>query len=206
MTSAFGRLAVALVLIAPVAPAHAGQPMETVRAGVERAMKVFENPALTGAGHTAERHRELSAIARGLFDFEEMSRRALGSHWSARTPAERRAFVNVFTKLLETTYFAQIDTYVGGSTLRYEAENIKGDDATVRTIIGSAKGTEIVVNYRLLRQDDRWLIYDVDFEGATLINNYRAQFNKIIRSSSFETLLHQLNQKAMTGSKPAGGT
>src|ERR671925_479401 len=53
MTSAFGRLAVALVLIAPVAPAHAGQPMETVRAGVERAMKVFENPALTGAGHTA---------------------------------------------------------------------------------------------------------------------------------------------------------
>ena len=198
------RLVVALVLIAPAVVAQAGEPMETVRGGVERAMKVLENPALAGGAHAEERQKALSEIARGVFDFDEMSRRTLGLHWRERTPEERQTFVRLFTDLLETTYFAKIDTYTGGSSLRYEAENIQGDEATVRTTISTAKGAEIPIGYRLLRKQDRWLVYDVDFGGVTLVSSYRAQFNQIIRSSSFEVLVQRLDKKTVGTPKPAG--
>jgi len=204
MSQTLSRLAVAVVLVALAAPAYAGEPMDTVRGSVDRALKVLQNPALTGEAHTAQRHKELSEIASRVFDFEEMSRRALGVHWRERTPEERQKFVNLFSDLLEVTYFATIDTYTGTSTVRYQAENIQGDEASVRTTIVTAKGLEIPVNYRLLRKGSRWLIYDVDFGGITLVSNYRAQFNQIIRSSSFEMLVQRLDQKTIGGSKPAG--
>ena len=197
-------LALALVLMAPGAPAQAGEPMETVRGSMDRALKVLENPGLMGAPHTAERHRQLSAIARDAFDFEEMSRRALGAHWRERTAEERQTFVRLFTELLETTYFAKIDTYSSASTVRYGAESIQGDEATVRTTVASTKGPEISIDYRLLRKEARWLIYDVDFGGITLVSNYRAQFNQIIRSSSFDALVQRLDKKTTADSKPNG--
>jgi phospholipid transport system substrate-binding protein len=197
-------LAVALMAITPAAPAYAGEPMDTVRGGVERAMTVLADPGLTGDAHTAERHKELRAIAGALFDFSGMSRQALGTHWRERTPDERQKFVALFTDLLQNTYVAKIDTASAGSTVRYDAEDLHGDAATVRTTIATAKGTEIPVTYRLVRKENRWLIDDVDFGGVTLVSNYRAQFNQIIRSSSFEMLVQRLDKKPLGGSKPSG--
>src|SRR5262249_13754768 len=202
MASILRSLAIALVLIVPAVPAEAGEGMNTVRGALERAMKVLEDPALAGNAHMEERRKAVSAIAREVFDFDEMSRRALGAHWRERTPEERQTFVRLFTDLLETTYFAKIDTYTGGSTLRYEPETMQGDEAIVRTTITTTKGAEIPVGYRLLRKQDRWLIYDVDFGGVTLVSNYRAQFVQIIRSSSFEALVQRLAAKSPP--KPAG--
>jgi len=199
MASILRSLAIALVLIVPAIPADAGEPMNTVRGALERAMKVLEDPALAGSAHLEERRKAVSAIAREVFDFDEMSRRALGAHWRERTPEERQTFVRLFTDLLETTYFAKIDTYTGGSTLRYPAESVQGDEATVRTTITTSKGVELPVSYRLLRKPDRWLVYDVDFDGLSLVSSYRAQFAQIIRSSSFEALVQRLGKKTLGG-------
>ena len=204
MASTLIGLAVALVLIAPAVVAQAGEPMETVRDGLERAMKVFEDRTLAGAAHAPDRQKALSEIARGVFDFDEMSRRALGPYWRERTAEERQTFVRLFTDLLETTYFAKIDTYTGGSRLRYEAETVQGDEASVRTTITTTKGAEIPIGYRLLRKEDRWLVYDVDFGGVTLVSTYRAQFAQIIRASSFEGLVQRLDKKMLGTSKPVG--
>jgi phospholipid transport system substrate-binding protein len=37
--------------------------------------------------------------------------------------------------------------------------------------------------------DDRWQVYDLSIDGISLVANYRAQFNKIIRTSSYEALV-----------------
>jgi phospholipid transport system substrate-binding protein len=43
--------------------------------------------------------------------------------------------------------------------------------------------------------DGGWRVYDVSFEGMSLVGNYRAQFNKIIRGSSFDELVARLEAK-----------
>src|SRR5262245_54498903 len=152
---------VAALVIACVVPAHAGPPTDTVRTGIDKALKILDDPNLKGEAHTAERRKLLREIANEVFDFEEMSRRALATHWRERTPEERQKFVGLFSDLLENTYFTQIDTHGSGGSVRYGAETLEGDQATVRTTIVSAKATEIPADYRLLQKDGRWWVYDV---------------------------------------------
>jgi len=67
--------------------------------------------------------------------------------------------------------------------------------ATVRAKVVTKKGTEVPVESRMLLRGERWLIYDVLIENVSLIANYRAQFDKIVRTTSFEELLRRLKHK-----------
>ena len=58
--------------------------------------------------------------------------------------------------------------------------------------ITTAKGTEVPMDYRMLKKGDRWLVYDVNIEGVSLVGNYRTQFNKIIKTASYQELVTKL--------------
>ena len=47
----------------------------------------------------------------------------------------------------------------------------------------------------MLRKSDRWLVYDVNIEGVSLVSNYRTQFNKIIQTTSYNELVTKLKTK-----------
>jgi phospholipid transport system substrate-binding protein len=74
-------------------------------------------------------------------------------------------------------------------------DTVEGDLATVRTRIVTKSGSEVPIDYRMLRKTERWLAYDVIIEGVSLISSYRTQFNKIIQSSSYEELVKKLKNK-----------
>jgi len=124
-----------------------------------------------------------------------MARRALGRHWAARTPAEQQEFTGLFRDLLERAYLSKIEKY-SGEPIAYVGEAVDGDLATVRTKITTKQGQDVPIDYRLTRQGDRWLIYDVLVENVSLISNYRTQFDGIIRTSSYEELLKRLKARA----------
>ena len=72
---------------------------------------------------------------------------------------------------------------------------MEGDRAVVRARVVTKKGTEVPVESRLLQRGERWLIYDVLIENVSLIANYRAQFDKIIRTTSFDELVRRLKTR-----------
>ena len=124
----------------------------------------------------------------------ETARRVLARHWQARTPAEREEFTLLFADLLERTYIARLDEY-GGERIRYVSESVDGELATVRARIVTRTGIEVPVESRMVRRGERWLIYDVLIENVSLVANYRSQFDRIVRSSSYEELVRRLKQK-----------
>ncbi len=185
-------LAVALVSVA--APARAGAPTEQLRAQIDRVVKTLEDPELKKEGRARERRRAIRKIAEEIFDFGETAKRSLARHWQARTPAEREEFVALFTDLLERSYIGKIELF-NGEKIAYVGEQVDGDQAVVRTRVITKQGTEIPVDYRMLRRGDRWLVYDVVIEGVSLIANYRTQFNKIIQTSSYQELVKKMKTK-----------
>jgi phospholipid transport system substrate-binding protein len=187
----------ALLLVVAAATAHAGAPADALKVGVDKALRILEDPALKGEAHAPDRRRQLREVADGLFDFEEMSRRTLAMHWQKRTAEEREKFTTLFADLLENTYFAQIDTYSGGGSVKYGAETMQADLATARTVIVTAKGTEIPAEYRMHQKAGKWMVYDVSIEGVSLVNNYRAQFNQIIQRGGFADLVQKLQKKSV---------
>jgi phospholipid transport system substrate-binding protein len=182
-------LAGALALLVVGSPVWAG-PTDQLREYTDQVIKVLDDPSL----RPGDRRAAVRKIANEAFDLAETAQRALARHWAARTPAEREEFTQLFGDLLERTYIARIAEY-GGERIKYVGESLDGDRAIVRARIVTKSGTEVSVESRMHRRGDRWLIYDVLIENASLVNNYRSQFDRIVRTSSYEELIRRLKGK-----------
>ncbi|HSE93555.1 MAG TPA: ABC transporter substrate-binding protein [Methylomirabilota bacterium] len=195
--------ALATVALASAA-AQAGPPTDIVKTHVEQALEVL---AKQGEADSAKRRESIRQIAQAAFDFPDMARRTLGQHWRQRSPEERERFTRLFTHLLERAYFSRIDSFHQGSAVKYIGEDVDGPTASVKTVVVTDKGSTIPVEYLTHKVDGRWRIYDVKIESVSLVSNYRAQFNKVIVSSSFEELLRRLEQRsgALPAVAPTGG-
>ncbi|HEV8474339.1 MAG TPA: ABC transporter substrate-binding protein [Methylomirabilota bacterium] len=185
---------IVLVLAVVAAPltAGAGAPTEQLKTQVDRVMKVLDDPALKDK--PKERRGIVRKIADDIFDFGETAKRSLGRHWTARTPTEREEFVKLFGDLLERSYISKIEMY-GGERIQYTGDKIEGDQASVQSKLITKQGSEMPIEYRMLRKSDRWLVYDVIIEGVSLVSNYRTQFNKIIQTSSFAELVKKMKSR-----------
>jgi phospholipid transport system substrate-binding protein len=187
-------LAGALVVGVSAAPAAAGVPTDQLKGAVERVLKTLDDPTLRGEARLGERRVAVRKIANEIFDFGEIAKRSMARHWQPLSEAQRTEFVGLFADLLERSYISKIETY-GGEKIQYTAERADGDFATVSTRIVTKNGTEVPVDYRMIRRADRWLVYDVSIEGVSLVSNYRTQFNKIIQTTSYNELVSKLRHK-----------
>jgi len=189
-----GSFAAGIALAA--ATAWAGPTTDQVKTSVDRVLKVVSDPELKKPQNTEKRRAQIREVARQLFDFDEMAKRALARHWAARTPEQKKRFTELFADLLENSYVSKIEAY-SGEKIVYPPEQVDGDTVTVRSKVVTQRGTEIPLDYRLQKVGDRYRAYDVSIEGVSLVANYRSQFNKIITQSSFDELMKKMEQKQL---------
>jgi len=191
MTHAAGRIATALVLVL-VSPPHvwAGAPTDALRDTLSTVNRALDDPELRKAP-TDLRAAIRTALASRI-DALEAARLALGDGWMARTPAEREEFTAVFGDHFERTYIFRIAAHAPmyrPLAIRYIDEKSDGGTATVATTLGNREGGEVPVEYRLIQRDGRWAIYDVVIDGASLIDNYKTLFSRVIGQSSFPDVM-----------------
>jgi len=190
------RIILSLLLILSIAVSSwAVEPMEAIKQTTNKILTLVTNPVLKPPSKTAEREKLIREAVDERFDWEEMARRSLATHWAKRTAEERKEFVHLFSELLERTYMRKVEDFSGEKVL-YEGETKEGDYATVKVKIVTKKDKEIPVEYRLKKEGNNWFIYDVSIEGVSLVNNYRTQFNSILLQSSYEDLVKRLREKA----------
>lgn len=172
----------------------AGPATDQVKGTVDQVLKILTDPTLKGEQKTKERRSQLRKTVLERFDFSEMSKRSMGRNWNERTPEERKEFVRLFTDLLERAYIDRVDGYTGEQIL-YLEETADGSYSEVRTKIMTKRNQEIPINYRLQKASSSWEVYDIIIEGVSLVNNYRTQFSKIIRTSSYQELVKKMQAK-----------
>jgi phospholipid transport system substrate-binding protein len=175
--------------------AQAGEPLDLVRTAVDKAVQILKDPKLQSQDKKRERIERLREALNPIFDYEEMAKRALGTHWRRRTPAEQEEFVKLFRDFLERIYSDKVDLY-GGEKVRFGREVIDKDFAQVESTIIKPKGEELAVIYKLRQLNGQWKVYDAVVENISIVNNYRSQFDRIISSSSYEELVKRLQEKA----------
>jgi phospholipid transport system substrate-binding protein len=180
----------AALLLTTATAALAGPPTDQVRRYTDLVQRILDDASLP----PADKRAAVRKIAEEVFDLTETAKRALGRHWQGRTPAQQDEFVQVFADLLERTYIAKIDLY-GGEQLHFTNEAVDREYATVRGKLVTKQRVEVPVEARLHLRDGRWLIYDVVIESVSLVGNYRSQFDRIIRTASFEELLRRLKTR-----------
>jgi phospholipid transport system substrate-binding protein len=191
-------LSVVVIVLGATSAAQAGPLTDRLKDDLGRVFRVIEDTSVERAGadgiDLGKRRDAIRSAAAPVFDWREMASRTLARHWQARSEAERAEFVRVFRDLVHRAYITQLERY-SGEDIRYISERIEGDLGVVSTRFVTRQSREIPVEYRLLSRDGRWRVYDVSVEGVSLVSNYRSQFDRVIRSSSYPELVKRIMDK-----------
>jgi phospholipid transport system substrate-binding protein len=188
------RLVFLAIIILPGGAAAAGEPTDQVRNTVDQALAVLRDPQLKSADRRKERRDSLNRIISARFDFPEMARRSLGAEWRRITPAQQQEFVELFAELLRNAYTGNLESYQG-EKVSYIRETRDEQYAAVETILKSPEGTQYTIDYRLHRVEPEWKVYDVVIENVSMVNNFRAQFARVLNRSSIDGLLRTLKER-----------
>ena len=157
--------------------ASADAPLEELRVQVDRVLKIMGAQDFKGNLPSKER-AQVRNILHDVFDFEETAKRSLARHWHSLRPEEQSEFVRVVAEAVVRSYIKQIEEY--GVKISYVGQVIDGDRTVVRTRITTRSGTEVPIDYRMLKRGEQWRVYDFTVKGASAVASYRLYFNEIL--------------------------
>ncbi len=131
------------------------------------------------------------------FDFQRMTRLAVGKDWRQATPEQQKQLVQEFRTLLIRTFSNAFIGISKNQTLEYLPFKMHDDqkDVVVKTLIIKPGVKPVDVNFSLEKGADGWRVYDVVLAGVSLITNYRESFTQEIRTNGIDGLIKQLADK-----------
>jgi phospholipid transport system substrate-binding protein len=181
----------------PAGPPPSASPMAELKKSNAQLDKVLHKNVPNWTPEAELEHEEVRKLVGSFLDYGELARRSLARHWDTLTPKQRTEFTETLKQLVERSYLKQIH----GSpnyNIKYEKEEKSGNEATVDATLHTTsrgKKVDIALEYKLLGKDGRWLVYDVLTDEQSMLENYRAEFNKIINKDGFDALIKKMKKK-----------
>ena len=183
----------AALLTASVSPALAqpAQARSYLEARHEEAKAVLQQPA--GASRTAR----LTELLNGLLDYNALAQASLGDHWGGQDEAARAEFVSLLKQLVERSYQANLERTLSFE-VEYESARARGEDVRVTTMARSRtnrRAPPVSIDYTMRREGRSWRVVDIITDGQSLVEGYRAQFNRIISRDGWDGLLSRMRRR-----------
>ncbi|MBK1701210.1 MlaC/ttg2D family ABC transporter substrate-binding protein [Thiococcus pfennigii] len=184
--------------------AHAASPGSAtalVKDTSERMLEVLEARRGEIEESPQRIYRYVETIVLPHFDFERITRSAVGRHWQQASAGQRQALTEGFRQVLVRTYARALLGY-SGQTIHYLPEKaLAADRVTVATEVRNPGGTTIRIDYRLYSAGGRWKVYDVVVDNVSLVANYRGSFSSLIRSDGLDGLIARLDEMNVAGAQ-----
>jgi len=134
------------------------------------------------------------------FDRKYAAQLVLARHWRTASEEEREQFIDAFYNHLMQLY--------ADAVLQFDLEKLtvlpyRGDDTKKRTTVKTTMllddGTEVPVNYGMVKRDSGWLIFDVTIEGISYVRNFKAELNSEIQAKGLAGVIRRLEADAHEG-------
>ena len=171
------------------------RPLETLQGPINKIIDLLNDPSYAGPAKRALQRDRIWEIARPVFDFEEISRRAIGKSWSSFSADEKSRFTAIFAEFLGNTYIDKLQGEYHNERIAFDKELVKGNKALVRTRL-QRETLEIPIDYRMQQIDGAWKIYDILVEnGVSIVKNYYVQFNSMLQNNTPHQLIEKLEKK-----------
>ena len=152
-----------------------------------------------GLSSEEKRHR-IEDLAYANIDFDIMSHLVLARNWGRLSAAQQAEFVRLFKEHLALTYGRSIESYNNEKVeVVGERDEGRGDWSVKTRILRGGGGADVLVDYRLRRENDAWRIIDVVIERVSLVANFRSQFQEIMSGGGPTKLLDILREKNAKG-------
>lgn len=192
MFGAKRAIAVVLAAGAVAFAANPGDPVAIIKKKDAELQKMLRDK------EASKKTDRLKVLINGIFDFEELGKRALGPDtWKTMTPDQQKRFVKAFKAMVENASVKKLEAYESDSST-YDAPEVSNGKANVTAHVWN-KGTESVVTYKLLAEDSTWKAWDLIIDDLSTARNYGDQFKTILKTSNIDGLIAKLEKKANEG-------
>lgn len=185
------------------AKAPVGTPTRAIQ-NLDDKLDDYRTGPLTPADEEFNRNLKKDII-HGTFDLRELCQLSLGKHWNERTDKEKDDFVQLMTDLLENRAILSKEqgqkkaktknvynvSYKGDKYLNAERSRV----LTKTTVYVKSEDIKVAINYKLKKGGADWKIYDVILDGASLLDNYKYQFDSIIKKGGYQDLVNRMQKK-----------
>jgi phospholipid transport system substrate-binding protein len=178
-------------------PPAGSSPMAELKKSNEKLDKILQKNRPDWSPESELQRAEVRKLVGSFLDYGELARRALGKHWEGINPKQREDFVDTLRELVERSYLRQVHGNANYN-IKYDKETKQDNEATVTGVLNTVargKKVKIALEYKMLWKGDHWVVYDVVTDEQSMLENYRAEFNKIINKEGFDALVKRMKKK-----------
>ena len=128
-------------------------------------------------------------------DIKLMSKIILGKKiWTEMSESQKDDFVEAFQYRMTSTYMKSITAFDGEKVVFLPYEPGKRENIAYVKSKYLIPGGDIAVDYRLIKKSEEWKVYDIIFDGISLMKNYRADFREHVSQNGIESLIISLRE------------
>jgi phospholipid transport system substrate-binding protein len=178
-------------------PPASSSPMAELKKSNEKLDKVLQKKSPNWSPEAELARSEVRKVVGSFLDYGELARRALAKHWDGLNVKQRDDFVETLRELVERSYLKQVHGNANYN-IKYDKETKQDSEATVTGVLNTTargKKVKIALEYKMLWKADHWVVYDVVTDEQSMLENYRAEFNKIINKEGFDALVKRMKRK-----------
>ncbi len=203
------RLFVATLAVAALLPAALGVPQAlaegaataSVRKANQTLSELLKKKVQPGSAEEKALSREVTSKLSSFLDVDELGRRAMKDHWESLTPEQKKEFSTLLRDLVEANYVKALRSQLEYE-VAYVGESPKDSAVSVATEVRSTKNGRsrtMSIDYVLHQDANAWRVFDLVTDGVGLVQNYRSQFNKVIKKEGVAGLLERMRKKSLEG-------
>ncbi len=180
---------VAFLLSSPLFAIKKAEIASSMKTKIDKVITILKNKSESDA----KKGSEIIALMNNSFDYELMSKLALGKDvWSNITPAQRATFTKKFESKLKQSYVDKIKLYENQTVDVLGVSAYSTNRLQLKTKLKGAKES-YPINYNLYNKGgDDWYIYDIELAGVSIVQTYRQQFAGVLQTKTFNQLLQSM--------------
>lgn len=167
-------------------------PLSQIKETVDRIIAVLKDEQLAAPEMRAARRGKVEDLVDSVFDFQAMGKKTLSDTWETLALAEKKEFVELLARMVKQRYIGKIDSYAGQEVV-FKRQRQKGELALVYSDLLD-NNTEIPIDYKMVFNGDRWVVYDLRIENVSLVANYRSDFSRIINKDGVPALMKKMRE------------
>lgn len=172
-------------------------PDVLIKNTVREVLDIVRNDKELRAGNQKKMLELVDAKVLPHFNFEHMTKLAVGKSWRTATPEQKQALMSEFRIMLVRTYTKAFTSYRDQTV---EVKPFKLDPAATEVTVKSAivkPGSQqpILVDYDMEKTPTGWKVYDLTVEGVSLVTSYRGTFADQVQQVGIDGLIKTLADK-----------
>jgi phospholipid transport system substrate-binding protein len=187
--------------LSAAARAGEGEGTRAVHQANDTVRELLKKKVAPGGSEEKKLSAEVTRSVRHFLDIDALGKQAMRDQWSKMSAAQKSEFLRLLRGLVEANYVKALRANLD-YRVRYLGEEAAGDGRVlVKTEIQverHGRPRAIAIEYLLAREGKTWRAADVVTDGVGLVENYRAQFDKIIARDGVAGLLDRMRKKRAT--------